>query len=1542
MAAAVDEVESKAELAIPFDAPIKARNRKTYASFGEDGLTATANAHGHLIQITRYFGNEPSGFICVDLPKAPEPFRVAKRMKELQRSCEDSQKGMRLKLPERPTSESPELDDAFKWGVREDEPKLRFYQDRWPSFVPRNPWLDSEIQYFISGKTVYQIYTFSSVEGIENDFPKKFPPLIISANLFLRHLDFVTKEKSGTTWNGHSLDQRNAERHYAHSTTADAKTIFVKHRDCETGRGKNDAILFISPYIDDRSQSVGPIEHSPDYQIHPDDKALADLVNNKRVKITLAYTLELVSPTDDISNSLSEGALPPLQPKDYTYEPPVFASDPHLNFTLRRNLEHILSVCSIPIRARDESKAEIIPIALTCGDISGHRVTKEASFYAFQYLLKAFEHFDNSDLKDIGGRRLDSHPLELGHEICENPNCQMRFRIWKTCLGHLAWIYNHMNKGYTMDNMTGDGTTGEAKAKKGLVSPHYWASGQVIDWKKYPWKFFDKEITDAPMQIIKFGEFCRITGSDDILREIPGGLRNIAKHWVKSLHERNKGGSYAFPRIKEEETGKFYLADHALIWWASKSLEELGLDSELEVASGQRMVKYSSDEIKTNFIKRFTMENPALKTRMIAISRSSAETRFSLLMRETVLFYAMDLGLFDVEANEGSNSTDSLTGSSSFYANTNNANGTSNETNETLVDSWENVIEEWTNTVDYQTQLEDQNDAHWNHPLQFALSIIMSANHKSTNSRLAAWMFKHSRSILLTSSSPNGLFPGQLDVYKRPVLFDREPLRDGYWQATFEVPFILWKYLIPPPSVKGSSFSLSGSVSSDARGLENIMKLLPGMNSSGIPNNVIDQGKVVTLSDEWLYNELDCFRKKIDLSKENMTKLSRKYIKNTRMADMIVIRRVAQKIQDAVAQNTTADNTAPQGTTLQGTTLQGTQEDILGYIIDVPRKSDKRQDTPKRVEIKSAQSLNKTISRKRTTKNAKKRLLHFHRATDKTALICYISAIEHPDISAFFDKHMTYDKHFHEETNAVLNLWVTELHLSFYQTISQEISPDMACIPRFECYSFPRRKNEEAGNRKLISRAVMSFRFDGDFFDRHWTCHFFEFNPYRIHGNEIADVTKEKITGSLKANPWKQRRVLELVLFGKILQEMVTCSQDLLDEIKTRILESFKKRPKKEAKNSRLSSTFLDSIDLFDDITSNVFISNNKAWNIFQYILQVVEEDLCDNLTKIELWTKREERPEHNKPRWTLNDERNYRGAIYRLQKSNDLLVQQLRLCYTRARSFNASLTKRLDSTRGEWEVGSNDDIRLFTYVTVVFLPISFATGVFSMSSAPTKETLNSMITTAGLALLVTAMTLLNAKVLDRKIVKPFLAKFRPISEATTQLVLRSPLYVFGLLYRLAHLSLISLVSFLPEKWIYLLHRYLISPTEESSSTPYNVAYQTKSFLDKGIEEKVQKITEKIAGGKLAEEIKPAQRKEADQMKLAQRKQAEEMKLAQKREAVEMKVAQKKQTEELKLAQKREAEEMKSVQRQQAQEGRRRKRRWYEGVGSVPPESSMA
>lgn len=80
---------------------------------------------------------------------------------------------------------------------------------------------------------------------------------------------------------------------------------------------------------------------------------------------------------------------------------------------------------------------------------------------------------------------------------------------------------------------------------------------------------------------------------------------------------------------------------------------------------------------------------------------------------------------------------------------------------------------------------------------------------------------------------------------------------------------------------------------------------------------------------------------------------------------------------------------------------------------------------------------------------------------------------------------------------------------------------------------------------------------------------------------------------------------------------------------------------------------------------------------------------------------------------------------------------------------------------RGDLELRGADDIRLFTYVTVIFLPVGFATGIFSMSDTPSSHTLICMAITAVVALLVTVIALTNAKSLDNKVVGPILRSSR-------------------------------------------------------------------------------------------------------------------------------------------------------------------------------------
>jgi hypothetical protein len=384
---------------IPDDAPEQARTRATYASFGDDGTTATANAYGHLLQITRYFGNKPSGFFCADIPSTPNPSLVEARMDYLQKSCQISTRGIRLLFND------PE--DSGKWRVKtatDIMPKMAFLHDRWPSFTTQTSVFDLNIQYMISQGTVYQIYTFTLKEKDSSAVPQ-IPTLMIDANLLLRNLNFVEDDEEN--------DRGSDDDHYSHCISNDGYLIATMHKVHSTGPEGKDAIaLFTSLFINGRLQTFsdaechdsygfekpyeGPedlysfgksYEGSKYYQANLDQQAQVDLIKQGYLRVTVAYKLDIISsdtvkniPSADFCRAFSYVELILKTP----FERTLLSEDEHLDFALRRNLEHILSVCSIPVQKAtsflDQSDLSYCEaIALTCGDVSGHRIATAAS-----------------------------------------------------------------------------------------------------------------------------------------------------------------------------------------------------------------------------------------------------------------------------------------------------------------------------------------------------------------------------------------------------------------------------------------------------------------------------------------------------------------------------------------------------------------------------------------------------------------------------------------------------------------------------------------------------------------------------------------------------------------------------------------------------------------------------------------------------------------------------------------------------------------------------------------------------------------------------------------------------------------------------------------------------------------------------------------------------------------------------------------------------------------------------------------------------------
>ncbi|KAF3076139.1 hypothetical protein CFAM422_001098 [Trichoderma lentiforme] len=421
----------------------------------------------------------------------------------------------------------------------------------------------------------------------------------------------------------------------------------------------------------------------------------------------------------------------------------------------------------------------------------------------------------------------------------------------------------------------------------------------------------------------------------------------------------------------------------------------------------------------------------------------------------------------------------------------------------------------------------------------------------------------------------------------------------------------------------------------------------------------------------------------------------------------------------------------------------------MGCIIDVPRvRRHKEKEEYVSVSISSSVSLINHLGTRRTPSVAKKRIFHFSRASWSIALVCYFASSERKEISDFFDRHALLSPYFFEDTIGTLNKWVTELHLPFYQISSSKKSlghirsvpeaDERDTIPEPKIIQLPYSDTKGTTGRKAVaktlSRAVISFRFDGDLLDRYWTCHLIEYTPQQMDGpKEMSfDIPTQPINGALKSNPWRQRRVLELLLFDRSLREILRCTEEILNEAKSTL------RAAKDTGNDGCS---------YENEECKIEFSYNHDR---KEVLQEVEDSLSENLAKMQLWKNRQNGRGPEKPRWTLKDEYRYGGAISRLQASNNFYMEELVRCRAKILAFNSQLTREIDASRSDWEMRTTNNVRLFTYVTVVFLPTSFATGVFSMNGVPPIPVIRLVVITAVIALFLTIITLVNAKNLER------------------------------------------------------------------------------------------------------------------------------------------------------------------------------------------------
>lgn len=380
--------------------------------------------------------------------------------------------------------------------------------------------------------------------------------------------------------------------------------------------------------------------------------------------------------------------------------------------------------------------------------------------------------------------------------------------------------------------------------------------------------------------------------------------------------------------------------------------------------------------------------------------------------------------------------------------------------------------------------------------------------------------------------------------------------------------------------------------------------------------------------------------------------------------------------------------------------------------------------------------LDTALNLTRTAQNSKKRLLHFKLVSKPIAMRCYslTEESERLNLKDFFVRHSRYAKHPVDNCSMIHNCWETEFHLSYYQLLRGP--PDPQCgIAASDTSSMP-----FPGDREMqVVRASASFRFNGDFFDRHWTCYMLD----STHKNPISDPDL------LAQRTYCQRKVLEQRYFADILTSLNGSVKEILHEVKKCL--------------GVKSGSF--SISLH---TINAYLSWSARWQEFEPLVQMLDNDLASTQTTVNQWETRETERGKEKPRWTPNDERKYRASIMTIRREIKHQVNQLQRLRERTKAVHYLCSNRLDKAREDLRFRSEQNIAMFTYVTVVFLPLGFTASIFSMNGIPERSIAINMVIAATAALIVTIMALWNAKGLI-SIAEIVSKKFKDLTAAKKQ-----------------------------------------------------------------------------------------------------------------------------------------------------------------------------
>ena len=369
----------------------------------------------------------------------------------------------------------------------------------------------------------------------------------------------------------------------------------------------------------------------------------------------------------------------------------------------------------------------------------------------------------------------------------------------------------------------------------------------------------------------------------------------------------------------------------------------------------------------------------------------------------------------------------------------------------------------------------------------------------------------------------------------------------------------------------------------------------------------------------------------------------------------------------------------------------------------------------------------------RTADIAKKRLIEISSRDKDSALMCWLSSSqqEKPFLWLFLSRNDALENFFGERADRRANLWETEFHLGFYQLLNSTDSTDSSSP------SHSRKMPSLSQNQGLrtIAPVALSFRFVGDLRDRFWSCLFLSSETVDFKGL-VQQYYNSSETKEEFYEKQGQRKTLELFYVERMLNEMVTSTGIILAAFRTELAVS----PKSQS---------FEFIYHYSGLQFHL-----EASKILQDVLQKV--DL--SVKVIEDWEKRED-TRGIPSRWSLKDEDRYGEMLKHLTTKCKINLQKLRIQHNQlgeqrkyADQWYNNLVSFKQLQLAHTSTQSAEDVRLFTYVTIIFLPLSFSSSLFSMGGTPHATTLAVMGPTTVIALALTVLLLANMNLLNRKL----------------------------------------------------------------------------------------------------------------------------------------------------------------------------------------------